>query len=108
MNMKIIISAAVGAAIALPLAFSVVSAEAAKMKAAKLQDGDCKAGFEAIVGQDHQVAKALWQQMVATKFGNKWSIWAGAKDKSLVPVAAAGGAVHFRAMAKPCFYNPVP
>jgi hypothetical protein len=104
-RMNTIVAALATVAMALPLAFG--AAEAAKMKSANYQDGDCKQGYEMALGQDPNIAQALWTQSVSTKFGNKWAHWVGAKNKSIVAVPAAGGGVQFRALAQPCFYNPV-
>jgi len=102
MNTKIIISAAVGAAIALPLALGVVTAEAARY-----EDGDCRRFYQTATAASEPAAKAAWEAKVADKFGNKWAHWVGAKNKTIVPVPGNGGGTVYRAKAKPCFYNPV-
>ena len=55
------------------------------MKAAGPQPGDCKQAFEAINGPSAPVAQAMWVQLVASKYGNKWAQWVGAKNKSVTP-----------------------
>lgn len=80
------------------------AASAAQMKAAGPQPGDCKQAYEAINGPTAQGAQAMWVQLVAAKYGNKWAHWVGAKNKSVTPL----GGNQFQARAKPCFYQPVP
>ena len=92
----------IGAAV-LMSALVAGAATAAQMKAAGPQPGDCKQAFEAINGPSAPVAQAMWVQLVASKYGNKWAQWAGAKNKSVTPNGA-----QFQARAKPCFYQPVP
>jgi hypothetical protein len=104
-RMKIIVGALTGAAIALPLAFAVVSAEAANTP--QYQDGDCKWRFQTTMGVNEPTAKAAWEAMVAGKFGTKWAHWVGAKNKVIIPIPLAGGGFVYQAKAKPCFYNPV-
>jgi hypothetical protein len=72
------------------------------------QPGDCKANYVQGLGQYPAIAEAVWSQNVAAGFGNKWAIWAGAKNKSVIAVAGPNGTTQFRAMAQPCFYHPVP
>ena len=67
------------------------------------QPGDCKRNYEAINGPSAPVAQAMWVQLVASKYGNKWAQWAGAQNKSITP-----NGNQFLARAKPCFYQPVP
>ena len=93
----------IGAAIVMS-AFLASAATAAQMKAAGPQPGDCKRNYEAIIGPSAPVAQAMWVQLVASKYGNKWAQWAGAQSKSVTPV----GGNQFQARAKPCFYQPVP
>jgi hypothetical protein len=69
-------------------------------------NGDCKNGFETVMGQSSQHAQALWTQAVAAKFGTKWAHWVGAKNKTMTPINA-GGTVVYQAKGKPCFYQPV-
>ena len=103
MNLKIRTLRNVGVAIAMSTLVAGV-AGAANMKAATgPQAGDCKRAFEAINGQSPQIAQAMWVQMVASKYGNKWAHWVGAKDKAVTP-----NGNQFMARAKPCFYQPVP
>ena len=92
----------IGAAIVMS-ALVAGAATAAQMKAAGPQPGDCKQAFEAINGPSLPVAQAMWVQLVASKYGNKWAHWAGAQSKSITPNGA-----QFQARAKPCFYQPVP
>jgi hypothetical protein len=105
MNLKLIITTAVGAAIALPLALSVVTAEAANTPS--YQDGDCKQLYQSTTAASENAAKAAWEAKVAGKFGTKWAHWVGAKQKTIVPVPGNGGGTVYRAKAKPCFYPPV-
>jgi hypothetical protein len=72
------------------------------------QPGDCKAQYVQGFGQYPAIAEAVWSQSVASGLGNNWAIWAGAKNKSVIPVAGPNGTTQFRAMAQPCFYHPVP
>jgi hypothetical protein len=69
-------------------------------------NGDCKNGFETVMGSSSQHAQALWTQAVAAKFGNKWAHWVGAKNKTMTPINT-GGAIVYQAKGKPCFYQPV-
>lgn len=71
------------------------------------QPGDCKGNYEMVFAANPAMAQQIWQASVASKFGNKWAHWVGAKNKSIVPQATSSG-TQFRAMAKPCFYHPVP
>jgi hypothetical protein len=100
MKMKTLHS--IGAAIVMS-ALVAGAATAAQMKAAGPQPGDCKRAYEAIVGPSAPVAQAMWVQLVASKYGNKWAQWVGAQNKSVTPV----GGNQFQARAKPCFYQPV-
>lgn len=92
----------IGAAIVLSTLIAG-AATAAQLKAATPEPGDCKRAFEAINGPSAQVAQAMWVQLVAAKYGNKWAQWVGAKDKSITPMGS-----QFQARGKPCFYQPVP
>jgi hypothetical protein len=65
--------------------------------------GTCKFRFEHAVAPTAQTAQQAWIGLVAGKFGSKWAQWAGAKNKTVVPMA--GG--YYQAVAKPCFYQPV-
>jgi hypothetical protein len=100
MNLKTIHS--IGAAIVMS-ALVAGAAAAAQMKAAGPQPGDCKQAYEAINGPSAPVAQAMWVQLVASKYGNKWAHWVGAQNKSITPNGA-----QFQARGKPCFYQPVP
>lgn len=92
----------IGAAIIMS-ALVAGAATAAQVKAAGPQPGDCKRAFEAVSGPSAPVAQAMWVQLVASKYGNKWAQWAGAQSKSITP-----NGNQFMARAKPCFYQPVP
>jgi hypothetical protein len=65
--------------------------------------GTCKFRFQHAVAQSVQGAQEAWISEVAAKFGSKWAQWAGAKNKTVVPLN--GGL--YQAKAKPCFYQPV-
>jgi hypothetical protein len=69
-------------------------------------NGDCKNGFETVMGSSSQHAQALWTQTVAAKFGTKWAHWVGAKNKTMTPINS-GGQIVYQAKGKPCFYQPV-
>ena len=81
----------------------------AQMKAATApKPGDCKQGYEMATAANPALAQHIWQAAVAKKHGNNWSLWAGAQNKSIIPEGASGGGVQFRALARPCFFFPVP
>lgn len=69
-------------------------------------NGDCKNGFESVIGSSSQHAQAMWTQAVAAKFGTKWAHWVGAKNKTMTPIVT-GGTTLYQAKGKPCFYQPV-
>lgn len=101
--MKLNIFHSIGAAIVMSALVAGV-ATAAQMKAAGPQPGDCKRAYEAINGPSAPAVQAMWVQLVASKHGNKWAQWVGAKNKSITPI----GGNQFQARARPCFYQPVP
>ena len=78
-------------------------AQAAQMKAAGPQPGDCKGTLSVAVGANPAVAQAMWVQTVAAQYGKNWAHWVGARDKAIVPL----GAQSYQARATPCFYYPV-
>jgi hypothetical protein len=77
--------------------------QAAQMKAAGPQPGDCKNAASVAVGGNPAVAQAMWVQMVSAQYGKNWAHWVGAKNKAIVPL----GAQSYQARAIPCFYYPV-
>lgn len=77
-----------------------------QLRTAAPQPGDCKASPIVVQGPNAPAAQAIWANQVSSAYGANWSIWAGAKDKSVVPVARNGAT--WQAMARPCFYHPVP
>jgi hypothetical protein len=103
MKQRAITFHSIGAAIVMS-ALVAGAATAAQMKAVGPQPGDCKRAYEAVNGPSLPVAQAMWVQLVASKYGNKWAQWAGAKNKSITPL----GGSQFQARAMPCFYQPVP
>lgn len=100
MKLKIRTFHSIGAAIAMS-ALVAGAATAAQMKATGPQPGDCKRAFESISGPSAPVAKAMWVQLVSSKYGTKWAQWVGAKDKAITPNGS-----QFMARGKPCFYHP--
>ena len=74
-----------------------------RLKAAGPAEGDCKQAAEVGVSNSPAAAQQIWSTVVAGKYGNKWAIWVGAKDKAVVPINQNT----YQAVAKPCFYQPV-
>lgn len=107
MYAKTITIAALAGTIALGALLSGAGAAGMGLKSSSLQNGDCKNSYEAVIGPNAPTAQAIWTSAVAAKYGNKWAIWAGAKNKAVTPVAGSGGK-QFQARAIPCFYQPVP
>src|SRR5690349_22192551 len=71
MKMRLKTLHGIGAAIVMSTLVAGV-ATAAQMKATGPQPGDCKRNYEAINGPSAPVAQAMWVQLVASKYGNKW------------------------------------
>lgn len=68
------------------------------------QNGDCKLITQVASAPSAAAAQQAWANLVAGKFGSKWAIWVGAKNKAIVPM---NGGTYYMATAKPCFYQPV-
>jgi hypothetical protein len=96
------IAKSLGGAAAIAVVLIAGASTAAQVKSS-VQNGDCKQAFEAIIGPNAPVAQAMWTQMVAAKYGNKWANWVGAKNKAVTPISAQ----QFQARGKPCYYEPV-
>ncbi len=86
-----------------PAAARPPSAGVTEMKGSGPEHGDCKATAENAVANSHAGAQQLWAANVSGKYGKKWALWVGAKDKAVVPL----GGNSYQASAKPCFYQPV-
>ena len=101
MNLNIRTIHSLGIAVAMSVLVAG-AATAAQMKATGPQPGDCKRAYEAVVAGSVPAAQAMWVQVVAAKYGNKWAHWVGASGKAVFPVGN-----QFQARAKPCYYEPV-
>jgi hypothetical protein len=78
-------------------------AQAAQMKAAGPQPGDCKNSVSVAVGANPATAQAVWVQTVSAQYGKNWANWVGARNKAILPL----GGQSYQARAIPCFYYPV-
>lgn len=83
------------------------AASAQQLAATTIANGDCKSNFVVAMAGSPAAAQAMWAQNAASAYGNKWAIWAGARNKQVIPQEQSGTTV-FRAQAQPCFYQPVP
>ena len=93
---------AVASAIAL---FAIAgTSQALNLSAGEPAPGTCKRAQEVAVAQTPAAAQQMWSATVSAKFGTKWAIWVGSKDKVVAPI---NGGSAFQAVAKPCFYQPV-
>jgi hypothetical protein len=97
------------AAVTLGAATATVAASPAQaqlqLRSADPQPGDCKASPMQAQGPNAAAAQAIWANQVSATYGSNWSIWAGAKDKAVLPTARGGAT--WQASARPCFYHPV-
>lgn len=83
------------------------SAAAVQYQTAAVADGTCKRDYIVGMAPSAGAAQAVWSQIAAGTYGNKWAIWVGARNKSVTAHPSGNGMV-YRAQAQPCFYQPVP
>ena len=98
--------AALAVGVAILSAPAVASAQMRLQAPAGPQPGDCRAAPVMVYGPNAAAARQIWSNTVSAQFGPKWSIWAGAGNKTVHPTGTQGNA-SWRAMATPCYYEPV-
>lgn len=82
------------------------TASAYQVNAVSIANGTCKSNFIVAIAPSSHAATAAWSSITAGAYGHKWSIWVGAKNKSVLPYQTNSGLM-YRALAQPCFYQPV-
>lgn len=70
------------------------------------QSGQCRAAAVIVVGLSAGAVQQIWASAVTAQLGPKWSLWAGAKNKAVLPTGGQG-ASSWQAVAIPCYYEPV-
>jgi uncharacterized glyoxalase superfamily protein PhnB len=80
------------------------TSQALNLSAGEPAPGTCKRAQEIGVAPSPVAAQQMWSATVSAKFGTKWAIWVGSKDKYVAPI---NGGSAYQAVAKPCFYQPV-